>query len=49
MKIEKKDIIKLLHKRNQHKWVVEYMEDWITLVDMDKSVIKLKKLINDLK
>ncbi len=45
----KKNILKLLHRRNQHKWVVTYMEDWITLVDIDKSIIKLKGLIKELK
>ena len=41
------DIIKLLNKTNRNKWVVTYMEDWRTHIDIDESCNKLKELIKN--
>jgi len=44
------DVLNLLTKKNQKKWVVEYTDgDWVIMIDIWKSCDKLKELVKNLK
>lgn len=45
--MQTKEILKLLDQRNRHKWVVTYMDDWKTEIDLDESIKKLRELIKN--
>jgi len=48
--IKLNDVLNLLTKKGQEKWVVTYTDgDWVTMIDIWKSCNKLKELIKELK